>query len=348
MRREEGDMLADNEGLPPWKAVARMATGYTVSYALRTMAVLDLAGHLAAGPRTVEDLAGATGTHAPSLARLLRALVAIELCAYDDQGRVRLTPLGETLRSDAPDSRKASVLMNTSPWFARAWEELPHAVRTGEQTFRRVYGVGFWDYLAAHPADGAVFDAAMTAASSTRAAALLAARDLSSVGTVVDVGGGQGRLLAALLAAVPGLRGILADRPEVIAGAPDVLAAAGVADRCAVVAADFFASVPDSGDAYILSQIIHDWGDEEALAILRACHRAMAPGARLWLLEEIVPSEGGIDPDEALFDLTMLTLLGGQERTADEFRRLLEIAGFATIAILPTDTGYSVIEGVRP
>jgi hypothetical protein len=263
-------------------------------------------------------------------------------------GRVRLTPLGGVLRADAPDSRKPSVLMNTSPWFQRPWEELPHAVRTGEQTFRRVYGVGFWDYLAVHPDDGAIFAAAMTVGSSSRAAALLSARDLASVNMVVDVGGGQGRLLALLLAAVPSLCGILADRPEVIAGAADVLGAAGVADRCAVVGADFFVAVPTGGDAYILSQIIHDWGDDESLAILRTCQRAMAPGARLWLIEEVIPPESAIDPDEALFDLTMLTLLGGKERTADEFRALLEAAGLTEVAILkPADTTWSVVEAVR-
>jgi len=341
-------MPEDNAGVPPWLALARMASGYTVSYVLRAMTVLDLADHLATGPRTVADLADVTGTHAPSLARLLRALVAVGLCAYEDQDRVQLTPLGGLLRSDVPDSRKASVLLNTSPWFPHALEELPYAIRTGEQTFRRIYGVGFWDYLAAHPADGAILDTAMTAASSTRATALRAARDLSRVSTVVDVGGGQGRLLAALLVAVPGLHGILADRQEVTVGASEVLTAAGVADRCAVVAADFFVAVPAGGDAYVLSQIIHDWGDEEALALLRTCHQAMAPGARLWLIEEVVQPQDRVDPDQALFDLTMLTLLGGKERTSDELQQLLEAAGFTAVAILATDTAYSVVEAVRP
>ena len=341
-------MPEDNAGVLPWQVLARMASGYTVSYVLRAMTVLDLADHLATGPRTVADLADVTGAHAPSLARLLRALVAIGLCAYEDQDRVQLTPLGSLLRSDVPDSRKASVLLNTSPWFPHTLEELPYAIHTGEQTFRRIYGVGFWDYLAAHPADGAILDTAMTSASSTRAAALLAACDLSRVSTVVDVGGGQGRLLAVLLVAVPGLHGILADRQEVTGGASEVLTAAGVADRCAVVVADFFVAVPAGGDAYVLSQIIHDWGDEEALAILRTCHRAMAPGARLWLIEEVVQPQDQVDPDQALFDLTMLTLLGGKERTADELQQLLEAAGFTTVAMLATDSAYSVVEAVRP
>jgi hypothetical protein len=341
-------MPGDYDGAPPEQAVARMAKAYRVSCALRAMSVLNLADHLAAGPRTVEDLAVASGTHAPTLTRLLRALIALNLCASDEQGQVRLTPLGDTLRADTSASTKASVRMVTAPWFQRALEDLPTAIRTGEPTFRRIYGAPLWDYLAAHPEDGAIFDTAMTATSATRAAALLATRDLVSVGTVVDVGGGQGRHLAALLAAVPSLRGILADRPGVIVGAPEVLAAAGVTDRCAVVAADFFVAVPTGGDAYVLSQIIHDWPDEEALAILRVCHQAMAPGARLWLLERVMPLGDQIEPDLALFDLAMLTLLGGKERTAAEYRALLAAAGFTQVAVFPTETDWSVVEAIRP
>ena len=253
------------------------------------MAVLGLADHLASGPRTAADLAEATGAHAPSLARLLRALVALGLCGREATGRFRLTPLGEALRSDVPDSARAFVLMITAHWIQRGWEDLLHAVRTGEPTFPRVHGVGFWDYLGAHPGDGALFDAAMNGGASARAEALCAVRDLSSIGTVVDVGGGQGRLLAGLLGAIPGLGGVLFDRPEVVTGAEAVLRAAGVADRCAVVGGDFFASVPPGGDAYVLAQIVHDWPDAEALAILSACQRAMAPGARLWVIEQVLP-----------------------------------------------------------
>jgi ubiquinone/menaquinone biosynthesis C-methylase UbiE len=337
----------DYDGLPPAEAILRMATSYRVAQIVRAMVVLNLADHLAAGPRTAADLAKATETHPPSLARLLRALVALGLCAYDATGQVRLTPLGETLRSEAPHSARPHALLHASSWFQRPWEELAQAIRTGAPTFRGVHGVEFWEYLAAHPDDGAVFDAAMTAGAAGRAAALLAARDLSSVGTVVDVGGGRGRLLAELLAAVPGLRGILADRPEVVAGAAEVLRAAGVEERCAVVGADFFTSVPPGGDAYVLAQIIHDWPEQEALAILRACHRAMTPGARLWVIERAIPSGADIAPALALIDLHMLTMHGGQERTAEEYRQLLESAGFAEITAHPTDTMWGVVEGVR-
>ena len=180
-----------------------------------------------------------------------------------------------------------------------------------------------------------------------RAEALLIACDLSGVDTIVDVGGGQGRLLATILAAIPGLRGVLADKLEVVAGAEEVLRTAGVADRCTVVGSDFFASVPQGGDAYILAYIIHDWPEGEALDILRACHRAMAPGARLWLIEQVIePNEDSVGV--RMLDLMMSIFLGGKERTAEEYEELLEAAGFGEIRVLPTDTDWSVVEAVRP
>ena len=346
-------MSAGTDNLPPRAAVSQMATGYWVSQAVRAMAVLSLADHLASGPRTAADLAEATGAHAPSLARLLRALVALGLCGREATGRFRLTPLGEAMRSDVPDSVRAWVLFITAPWVERGWEKLPEAVRTGEPTFPRVHGVGFWDYLGAHPEDGVLFDAALSGGASARAEALRASRDLSSIGTVVDVGGGQGRLLAGLLEAVPGLRGLLFDRPEVVTGADAVLRAAGVAERCTVVGGDFFASVPPGGDAYVLAQIVHNWPDAEALAILSACHQAMAPGARLWVIEQVLPPEDAPDPSEraglALRDLNMLVLFGGgQERTEEEYRQLLGAAGFEEVAVIPAEgTPWSVVEAVR-
>jgi hypothetical protein len=261
------------------------------------MAVLSLADHLASGPRTAADLAEATGAHAPSLARLLRALVALGLCGREATERFRLTPLGEAMRSDVPDSARAFVLLITAPWVERGWEDLPHAVRTGEPTFPRVHGVGFWDYLGAHPEDGALFDAAMSGGASARAEALCAVRDLSSIArSSTSAAGRAGSWLGSWGCPRPG--GVLFDRPEVVTGAEAVLRAAGVADRCAVVGGDFFASVPPGGDAYVLAQIVHDWPDAEALAILSACHRAMAPGARLWVIEQVLPAGGRPDPSE--------------------------------------------------
>jgi hypothetical protein len=268
-------MVMGTEGLPPREAVGQMVNASWISHAIRAMAVLGLAEHLAHGPRTVQELAEVTGTHAPTLSRLLRTLAAVGFCATDDQGAVRLTSNGEMLRSDVPNTMRPYVLAIHAPHVERAWIDLPETVRTGQAAFPRIHGTDLWDYLAAHPEEEALFDAAMTAGADVRARALMAARNLTGLGALVDIGGGQGRLLAAALTANPDLRGILFDRPEVMPGAEVFLTEAGVADRCDLVGGDFVTAVPPGGDAYVLALIIHDWPDEQATAILRSCHRAM-------------------------------------------------------------------------
>jgi hypothetical protein len=344
---EEGGMVLGTEGLPPREAVQQLLNAAWAAHAVRAMAALGLADRLAAGPRTPGALADATGAHAPTLARFLRTLAALGLCATEADGRVRLTPRGEVLRADAPGSVRPYALAIHAPHVDRAWDDLPEAVRTGEPAFPRVHGLGLWDYLAARPEEQALFDAAMTGGADVRARALLEARDLSGIGTLVDVGGGQGRLLAAALTATSGLRGVLFDRPEVLPGAEAFLSTTGVEDRCALVGGDFFAALPPGGDAYVLAIVIHDWADDEATAILRACHRAMAPGAKVWLIEQVVEPGDAYDRVK-LLDLLMLVLFGAQERTEAQYRALLEGAGFERVAVHPTATPYSVVEAVRP
>ncbi len=339
-------MDMDTDGLPPRAAVQRMVATYFISHVVRTMAVLGLADHLADGPRTVAELAAATDTHPPTLARFLRAAAALGLCTTEENGYVQLTPRGELLRSDAPDSMRSFALVVAAPYVQRAWEGLPEAIRTGEAAFPQVYGRDFWEYLAAHPEESARFDGAMSGVAGGRADALLAARGLSDIETLVDVGGGRGRLLATVLAAHPKLRGVLFDRPEVVAGADEFLTATGVRDRCTLVGGDFFVDVPEGGDADVLAQILHDWPDEQAVAILRACHRAMAPGTRLWIIEQLV-QPGDAFEGAKLNDLLMLVLFAAQERTADEFRSLLEAVGFGKITVHPTTPPWSVVEAAR-
>lgn len=334
------------EDLPPQAALLQTITASWMTHAVRAMAELGVADHLAAGPCGAGELASATGTHAPTLARFLRALAAIGLVAHDENGRTRLTPLGELLRSDAPASLRPYALAITGSHVERAWHELPQALRTGEPAFPRVHGLGLWDYFDAHPEEGARFDAAMTGSADARSGVLPAAVDLSAVGTLVDVGGGQGRMLAAALEATPGLRGVLFDRPEVLPGAEAFLTAAGVRNRCDLVSGDFFDTVPTGGDAYVLGHIVHDWPDGQAGAILAACHRAMAPGARVWLVELVIQPGDGYERAK-LLDLLMLVLFGAKERTAAEYRGLLEAAGFERFAVHPTGTPYSVVEAVR-
>jgi len=337
-------------GEPPATALLRLATGYQASQALFVAARLGLADRLADGPRSVDDLAAATGAHAPSLRRLLRALAAFGVFREVEDGRFALAPLGEHLRSGAPGRMRALVLMYGDQDFWRTWGELEHCVRTGESAAKHLFGVD--DHMARYAADprlGPVFNAGMTALTTSTASAVVAACDLSRVGRVVDVGGGQGRLIAALLGANARLRATLFDLPSVVEGAAHLLDDAGVADRCEVVGGDMFAAVPADGDVYVLSRVIHDWDDARATAILGNCRRAMNDGARLVLVERVLPDRTEFAPSVqplVLSDLNMLVRTGGRERTAAEFRSLLATAELRLERIIPTDGLVSLIEAL--
>ena len=328
--------------------VLRMATAYQASRATYVATRLGVPDLLAHGPKSAEDLAAATGTHASSLRRLLRALAAFGVLAEGGDGRFALGALGGCLRSDVPGSMRPLVLMYGDEDFWRTWGELEHCVRTGETAGKHLFGAedAFRRY-AADPRLGAVFNAGMTALSATTAAAVVWACDLSGVGRVVDVGGGQGRLIAALLRANLELRGTLFDLPSVAAGAPRLLAEAGVADRCEVMAGDMFEAVPAGGDLYVLSRVIHNWDDARAAAILGNCRRAMAGRARLLLVERVLPDR--IEPTSAvqpqvLSDLNMMVRTGGRERAGGEFGALLVAAGLRLERVVPTEAPVSLVE----
>lgn len=327
-----------------------MIAGYASAQIVHVAAQLGLADLLADGPRSLEDLAAATGTHAPSLARLVRALAALGIVAEANGGRIELTPLGVPLRSDAPGSVRDAVLFLVGEWFWRAWGGLLHSVRTGEPAFDRIYGMSNFEYWAHEPEAGAIHDAFFRAMTRTTNAPIVGAYDFSRFGIVVDVGGSTGALLAAILLAHPGVRGILFDLPHVVSGAGSVLAEAGVAARCEVVGGSFFESVPKGGDAYVLRYVIHDWDEERSVAILRRCREAMAPGAVLLLVEQVVPERLEAVPEArrvTRLDLQMLVLTpGGRERTVEEFRSLLRAAGFELRAVKPTASPFRILEAV--
>lgn len=331
-------------------AMLQVATGYTSAQVVHVAAQLGLADLLADGPRSIEDLAGATDAHAPSLARLVRALAVLGVVSEGDGGRIELTPLGTTLRSDVPGSVRDAVLFLVGEWSWRAWGGLLHSVRTGEPAFDRIFGMSNFEYWEHDAEAGAIHDAYFRAMARTTSAPLVAGYDFSRFGTVVDVGGSNGSLLAAILRAHPGVRGILFDLPHVVAGAAPVLAEAGVADRCAVVGGTFFESVPPGANAYLLKYIIHDWDDARAGAILRRCREAAAPGAVLLLIEQVLPErlEAGTAAQRVTrLDLQMLVLTpGGRERTEGEFRALLGAAGFALRAVLPTASPFHILEAI--
>jgi hypothetical protein len=337
-------MTADD--LTPSAALRELVNGYRVSQAIHVAATLGLADLLADGPRTSDELAAETETHAPSLYRLMRALAAAGVLHEQDDRRFSLTEIGTCLRSDVRDSLRGWAAFVGRPYQWATWSSLLYSIRTGESAFGHVHGMDAWKYRAQHPEDGAIFDAAMASVTGRVNASLLDAYDFGRFGTIVDVGGNRGTLLAALLTRYPALRGVLFDLPHVVAGASDLLERAGVADRCRVVGGSFFAGVPTGGDAYLLKAIVHDWDDEEAAAILRACRRAMPDAATLLVVERIVapPNEGA----EAKFsDLQMLAGLAGRERTLEEFETLLAAAGFRPVELFPSGSDLTVIEAVR-
>ena len=323
-----------------------MISGFWISRAIYIVAKLGLADHLRDGHKTTDELAAATGTHAPSLYRVLRALASVGVFVEDEKRGFTLTPLSETLRTDAPGSLRAFATVELGEEHYPAWGELLHSVKTGEIAFDRAFGMPVWKFFEQNPDNAKTFNDAMTGMTLAVNDAVLSSYDFSSISKIVDVGGGHGSLIASILRANPQMKGVLFDAPSVAEGVQSRLEVEGVADRCEVVAGDFFQSVPNDGDAYILKWIIHDWDDERSITILRNCHRAMTENGKLLLVEAVVPR--GSEPHFSKFiDLNMLVMTGGRERTENEYRMLLEASAFKLTRIIPTESPMSVIEGER-
>ncbi len=322
-----------------------LVNGFKVSQALHVAATLGIADLLKNGPRRSDDLAAVTGTHPPSLYRVLRALASIDVFREDADQGFALTPLGDCLRSEAPEPVGPWAVYIGQPEYWQAWGHLLGSVRTGEHAFRQAHGMNTWEYYVRNQDAGAAFDCAMTSRSRRQANAVLKACDFERFACVVDVGGGRGALLAAILAKHPSTRGVLFDQPHVVAGTEQALRDYGVADRCRIVGGDFFEAVPSGGDAYLLKFILHDWEDEQATAILRSCRRAMAPKSKLLVIESEIspPNEGATDK---FLDLTMLVHTGGRERTREEWMALFAAGGFRLVGATRTEAQVSIIEGV--
>lgn len=328
----------------PRSTLHQMINGYQVSQALHVAATLGIPNLLTHGPRSVNDLAEATGTHAPTLYRLLRALAGIGVFVEVDEG-FGSTPLSEHLRTDIPGSIGAWAVNMGQLHHWNSWGHLLDSVKSGEPAFQQIYGTSVWEYRAGHPQEEAIFNAAMTALSAGVIDAVVRAYDFSPIRVLVDVGGGQGSLLAAILHANPDLHGVLFDQPTVTAKAAAPLREAGVLERCEIVPGSFLESVPAGADGYILKSILHDWEDARAVAILERCRDAIADAGKLLVVERVI--RGGNEPDAVKFsDLNMLVMLGGRERSADEFQTLYAEAGFRLTRVVPTETDFSIIEGV--
>jgi len=324
----------------------RLVNGYQVTQAIHAVVELGIPDLLAGGPRSSTDLAEATSANEDALYRVLRALAAINILDESGDRQFALTDMGELLRSDAPRSLQPwAVFIGRAPHW-QAWSNLTHSVRTGENAFRFTHGVDVWEYRRQHLDDSKLFDASMTAQTRSADQAVVAAYDFGKFPVVADVGGGRGAMLAAVLSANPGVRGILFDQAHVVAGAPQLLDAAAVADRCEIVAGNFFESVATGADAYVLKWIIHDWEDPEAVVILQNCRDAMPGEGRILLVERLI-EEPGRGREAKWMDLQMLVSAGGRERTRDQFEELFAKAGLRLVSVTPTTAGLAVIEAAR-
>lgn len=337
-------MASDGQGSPAI-TVQRLASGYMGAQVVYVAAKLGLADLLASGINTPGQLAEQTGTDPDALRRLLRALGGLGLVTPDSSAGWQLTPTGECLREDHPQSVRHLVVMSGEEHY-RVWSNLLHSVRTGAEAVEKTLGQPLFTYLAAHPGAAATFHRGMADLVRNLHLPALSSIDFSGSGTVVDVGGGTGSVLRHLLRTYPHLAGVLFDLPEVVAGAAPELRTGDLAGRCQLVPGDFFDKVPAGYDTYLLSIVVHDYDDDRATRLLRNIRAAMPPDGQLLLLELVVPASDGPHP-RTLNDLNMLVMSGGRERSEPEFAALLAEAGFRLDRIVATASPLSVIVG-RP
>lgn len=333
-------MVSESPGPLDGDALDAMAGGLLRTQLLHVAARLGVADRAAAGPFSAGELAAETGADPDALFRVLRALASLGVLTQDADDRFGPTFASERLRPGSPGSSHALVLSYGEAWWWSAVGGLHESVMTGETAFDRLHGEPLFDWLAAHPEASEAFDANMTAMTAVEAQAVVAVAELPQTGTVVDVAGGRGTLLAAVLRSRPGLRGVLFDQPHVVGKAGSLLD--DVADRCEVVAGSFFEAIPPDAELYTLKDILHDWNDADAARILRTVRSAIPATGRLLVVERVVPP-GDAPASAKLVDVTMLVLTGGRERTADQYARLLAEAGFRLDAVTPTTAGTDVI-----
>lgn len=326
---------------PSRRVLAQMVLGNQVQQAIYVAAKLGIADLLKGGPKTSDELALSTGADSTALSRLLRALAGFGLFAQDDEGRFELTPLASLLQTGTPNSVRTFALWSGGVSY-RAFGGLEYSVLTGKPAFEHIFGMGFFEYLSKNQEVGDLF-AELMSLHTAPIAPVVAAYDFSGVDTVVDIGGGRGDLLVAILSAHPRMRGVLVDSPQVIQSAEKVLEDAGVTERCELVAQDIFQGVPGGGDCYLLKSVIHGLGDQQSVSLLTSCRRVMKETGKLLLVEFVIP-EGNEPSPGKLMDLLMLVGCDGRERSREEFESLLTASGFRLCKITETRQAYSIIE----
>ena len=340
-------MPESQTSVPPHVQVIQMATAYWVSQLVSTAANMRIADHLADGPRSASEMAAAMQINPRALYRFMRTLASFGILTQDGDEAFALTPLGDALRSDAPGSARSTILAMAGPWMWKAWGQFQYSVETGKTAMEEVFGMPLFDYLAQNPQLAAQFSEAMVGIHGAEPPAVAEAYDFSTFASIVDVGGATGNMLAHILTRYPQPKGILFDRPHVVTDAPALLRARGVESRVSIEQGSFFESVPGGGDGYLLSHIIHDWNEDQCLTILGNCRKAMKPGAKLLIIEFVLP-EGNTPHFGKLVDMVMLALPGGEERTAREYGILLATAGLKMTRVVPTASDVSIVEAERP
>ena len=333
------------EGPPPAVVLMQIASSAMFTQALGVAAELGIADHIAEGRKGADELAEATGAHARSLYRVLRALASIGIFTETSPKTFDNTPISELLRSGTPDSMRNTAIFMAAPWHYNVFSNMKHSVITGESAWEKTHGQACFDWFWTHPEAGDIFNNCMSELSFGAAPPLVEAYDFSGIETLADIAGGHGYLLSQILKANPEMRGILFDTGSVLAGADSLLEQNGVSDRVEKIPGDFFKEVPPA-NAYIMKHIIHDWDDERSVAIMKNIHRAMVGDGKLLLAEMIVP-EGNVPHPSKSLDLEMLVSPGGIERTEDEYRELYDAAGFRLNRIVATKSPFSIIEGVK-
>ncbi len=337
---------ATEQPMPPEMLILQLAFSALMTQALYVAAKLGIADLLAQKPQSVYTLAARTNTHEQALYRVLRTLASVGVFRETDPKTFALTPCAELLRSDAPNSMRSGAIFMGEEWHWRVWGDMLYSVRTGKPAWGHVHGAEVFEYFAANSEHAEIFNRAMTGMTTGTAPAIVEAYDFSGVRVLADIAGGHGLLLAQILKANQGMKGVLFDVSSVIAGADAVLEREGVSGRVEKVSGDFFESVPEGADAYIMKHIIHDWDDERSTRILKNIHAAMNENGKVLLVEVVVPA--GNEPHYSkLLDLEMLTSPGGKERTAEEYRALLAQAGFRLTRITETKSPFSNIEAVK-
>lgn len=328
---------------PPKAKLLALVRGHRLTDMLTVVVRLGIPDILARGAADAPTIATSTGTHVPTLYRLLRALAAAGVLHEDDAGRFTLTATGSYLATDHPESVAPWVTVIDRPSMREAWANLEHSIRTGENSFRALHGEDVWAWRRHEPGEGAVFNRAMAALSAGVGAAVATAYDFGARSSVADIGGGSGSMLAAILAQHPHLRGILFDQPTVVAD-PEELERAGLVDRCDVVGGSFFEGVPGGADVYLMKAILHDWEDAECIAILRNIRAQIPETGELLVIERVVgpPNE---DLEGKLSDLHMLIMPGGRERTAAEWTALLAAGGFRLDEIRTLPVAWQLLIG---